>query len=120
VTATDSISTPGILEFTAREYYANEFEDDMENGVVGALVVDPIDPNPPGDPILGETFIKPKKEYTYTCGSGGEWTWDKKTPIEVINKTASEITLKWLPPMSGQFDLKCGDATKTIVVESLF
>lgn len=120
VTATDSISTPGILEFTAREYYANEFEDDIENGVVGALVVDPIDPNPPGDPILGETFIKPKKEYTYTCGSGGEWTWDKKTPIEIINKTASEITLKWLPPMSGQFDLKCGEVTKTIVVESLF
>jgi len=30
VEAFDSISTPGILEITAVEYYANEFEDDTE------------------------------------------------------------------------------------------
>jgi hypothetical protein len=39
VEATDSISVPGILEITAVEYYANETEDDIENGVVGGLIV---------------------------------------------------------------------------------
>ena len=39
VEATDWISTPGILEVTAVEYYVNEFEDDVENGVAGGLVV---------------------------------------------------------------------------------
>ena len=32
VEATDSISTKGILEITAVEYYANETEDDTEKG----------------------------------------------------------------------------------------
>ena len=39
VEATDWISTSGILEVTAVEYYANITEDDVENGVVGGLVV---------------------------------------------------------------------------------
>ena len=38
VEASDWISTPGILEVVAVEYYANKFEDDMENGVVGGLI----------------------------------------------------------------------------------
>jgi hypothetical protein len=29
---------PGILEITAVEYYANEHEDDIENGIAGGLV----------------------------------------------------------------------------------
>jgi hypothetical protein len=68
VEATDSFSTPGILEITAVEYYANEHEDDVENGKVGALITKPIDPNVGTDSefvIIGETFIKPKKEYIY-------------------------------------------------------
>ena len=39
VEATDWISTPGILEITAVEYYANLTEDDVENGIVGGLIV---------------------------------------------------------------------------------
>jgi hypothetical protein len=68
VEATDSFSTPGILEITAVEYYANEHEDDIENGKVGALITKPIDPNVGTDSefvIIGETFIRPKKEYIY-------------------------------------------------------
>ena len=68
VEAIDSYSTPGILEITAVEYYANEHEDDIENGKVGALITKPIDPNIGTSSeyvILGETFIKPKKEYIY-------------------------------------------------------
>ena len=35
VEATDWISTPGILEVTAVEYYANETEDEIDAGIVG-------------------------------------------------------------------------------------
>jgi predicted secreted protein len=45
VEATDSISTPGIFEITAVEYYANEHEDDVALGVVGGLIEKEIDPN---------------------------------------------------------------------------
>jgi hypothetical protein len=39
VEATDWISSPGILEITAVEYYSNTTEDDIENGIVGGLVI---------------------------------------------------------------------------------
>ena len=122
VQATDYLSTPGILEMTAEEYYANKDEDDIDNGVVGALIVDPIDPNPIGDPIQGETFIKPRKNYIYTYGGNEniEWSIDKKYPVEIMSQQGNSITIRWKATMSGQFELKCGGATKTIVVESLF
>jgi hypothetical protein len=68
VEATDSFSLPGILELNAVEYYANETTDDVENGIVDAFVIKPIDPNPETNTtyeIFGETFIKPKKVYEY-------------------------------------------------------
>jgi hypothetical protein len=49
VEATDWISTPGIFEMTAVEYYANESEDDIEQGLVGTLIAKPTDPNPSTD-----------------------------------------------------------------------
>jgi hypothetical protein len=45
VEAIDWISTPGILEVVAVEYYANEFEDDVENGIVDGLLEEIKDPN---------------------------------------------------------------------------
>ena len=74
---------PGILEINAIEYYANEIEDDIENGVVGGLIVDPIQPENKAV-IKGETFIKPKKEYEfeYTGVITGTWNIDPKLPID--------------------------------------
>lgn len=116
VTATDSISTPGILELTAIEYYVNEFED--KDGIVGAKI-HPIDDPTPGSPIIGETFIKPYQEVEYT--GPGTWTFDReKLPIHVIEETDGYIKFSWKASFSGQFDIKSGNATKTIVVESLF
>ena len=68
VAAIDWVSTPGILEVNAIEYYANETEDDIENGIVGGLVAEPVNPNDETTDaaINGETFIKPRKVYTYT------------------------------------------------------
>lgn len=122
VEAVDSISTPGILEINAVEYYANETEDDIDNGLVGGLIVQPINPNPETTEIkiVGDTFIKPKKvyEYTYTGTEMREWQVDKKCVS--LESDGKRVRIKWLSNYSGQFDLRYGDLSKTIVVESLF
>ena len=126
VEATDFISTPGILNVTAVEYYANESEDDIEKGLVGFLIVKPNNPNNTEveSTIIGETFIKPKMVYQYTIKgfNGNRWIVDKKYPVRLsVNpKDDRQVKLIWDSPYSGQFDLTCGTVTKTIVVESLF
>lgn len=127
VEAADWISTPGILEVIAVEYYANETEDDIENGIAGGLITEIEDPN--GDiekiDIIGETFIKPKKSYQYTFSGQEVQTWfvdTKKYPIklEFDIEDPRNLMLTWTSGYSGQFVLKYGDYEKTIVVESLF
>lgn len=126
VEATDSISTPGVLEITAEEYYANESEDDIENGVAGALIVQHIEPEveETRNTIVGKTFIKPKiaEEYYFDGALRQEWKYDHKLPIKFIidDDDIRRCTVKWLSNYSGQFELKYGDYSKTIVVESLF
>ena len=125
VEATDWISTPGILEVVAVEYYSNETEDDVEAGIVGGLIEEPKDPN--GDElmeIVGETFIKVKKEYGFRFDGtySADWTVESKYPVILIPdpKDPRNIRLKWDSPYSGQFILNYGSYSKTIVVESLF
>lgn len=127
VEATDWISTPGILEITAVEYYANEHEDDIEGGLVGVHIQEPNNPNDISveAKIIGETFIKPQSAYTYKYnGLGGNaWNIDtKKYPVvfEPNPKDDREIVLKWTSSFSGQFEISIAGITKTIVVESLF
>lgn len=135
VEAIDSFSSPGILEVNAVEYYANEQEDDTENGFVGDLIAKPIDPNgSENKEIIGETFIKPKKEYIYSIDSSlyGDWyVSSNQYPIKMEPFTSEDgktsVKIKWNSSYSGQFDLWFGDADgplldykKTIVVESLF
>ena len=126
VEATDWISTPGILEVTAVEYYANETEDDIENGIAGGLIVEPVSPNEEviDNLIEGEVFIKPKKEYIYkyTGNNRSDWKVDPAYPVTItINpRDINEVTIKWTSSYSGQFELQNGNCTKTIVVESLF
>ena len=129
VEATDSISTPGILEIQATEYFSNNTEDDVENGLVGVLITPEVDPNPSTDKIVifisGETFIKPSKEYEYTIGipSQQKWEVDKRYPVKLEpftnGKGYSCVKLKWTSPYSGEFELRIGNYKKTIVVESL-
>lgn len=137
VEAVNTMSTPGIIEINAVEYYANEHEDDLENGIADGLIMKPIDPNE-GDElsgnIIGETFIKPKKEYIYYIDSSlyGDWyISNKKFPVKLEtfsdDQGRNAVKIKWNSTYSGQFDLWFGDADgplldykKTIVVESLF
>lgn len=125
VEASDWISTPGILEVVAVEYYANKFEDNIEEGMVGGLIepVGEINSARIDRLIIGDTFIKPKGiyEYKYSGLQTADWYIDTdKYPVEynvVDNRT---IRLKWTQSYSGQFDIIYGDTAKTIVVESLF
>lgn len=124
VEATDWISTPNILEITAVEYYANEHEDDLEEGIAGGLIVEPINPNEEEveEAIVGETFIRPKKKYQYefTGSLISDWVIDTQLPIQAQEIEEHRIELTWMAPVSGQFNLAYGDFTKTIIVESLF
>ena len=129
VEATDSISTPGILEIQATEYFSNNTQDDVDNGLVGVLITPEADPNPSTERkvvfIAGETFIKPSKVYEYTIGipSNQKWEVDKKYPVKLEpftnEKGYSCVRVKWLSPYSGEFELRIGNYNKTIVVESL-
>ena len=137
VEATDSISTKGILEITAVEYYANETEDDTEKGLVGAFIKKNIEPEiDPKIDIVGPTFIKPKVEYEYTVDIrnpvGCDWYIDgPKVPVKLERFTTEArrpgVRITWGSSYSGQFTLWYGSKdghiknySKTIVVESLF
>lgn len=122
VEAIDWISMPGVLEVNATEYYSNETEDDIQNGIVGGLIVKPQEED--NSEIIGESFIRIKKGYTYKFNGTAAKNWyvDKKYPVILIPDPtdARIVTLKWNSSYSGQFDLFYGDFKKTIVVESLF
>lgn len=121
----DTLSSPGIIEVYAKEYYANKDEDDIENGVVGGLIED-IKPNTPEEEmtIRGETFIKVKQkvEYRFDGNVPGIWKVDDNIPVTltVNEQDPREVSLKWNAAYSGQFELYYGNYSKTIVVESLF
>lgn len=127
VEATDWVSMPGVFEITAVEYYANDDEDDIKNGIVGALIVEEEDPNTESVNTLidGPTFIKPLTEYTFEwkgVNNGNLWKFDSNLPLTVnISRDGKTISIKWNRATSGNFELSYGEYfTKTIVVQSLF
>lgn len=122
----DSLSSPGIIEVYAKEFYVNKDEDDIENGIVGGLMSEIKSPNSQEEEmaIRGETFIKVKQtaEYRFNGNIAASWKVDNKYPIELVvdSKDPRKVTLKWTSSYSGQFELFYGDYSKTIIVESLF
>lgn len=126
VEATDWISTPGIFELTAVEYYINETEDDVKQGLVGTLIAKQTNPNTPENEIFidGETFIKPKKTYTYKFNGlkNNKWVVQKDRPVRynINSEDSSIIYLMWDSSYSGEFEISYGLYKKKIVVESLF
>lgn len=125
VEAVDWISTPGIIEVNAVEYYQNEFEDDIENGIAGGLIMKEENPNSirTDEVIEGDIFIKPKGMYTYKYNGLTESHWEidtKKYPVKYREIDENTINVIWVAGYSGQFEIKNGSVTKTVVVESLF
>lgn len=136
VEAVDNISTPNIINVNAVEYYGNPQLDDLDSGlaeafgmpieIINSKIVEQNKAREKIIYIVGETFIKPKRDYIYTIGANipGEWNVDSKYPVKLtpfINKDGKKsVTLQWTSSYHGQFDLTCGDKKKTIVVESLY
>ena len=119
VEAVDWISMPGVLGVTAVEYYINEDEDDIEEGLVGkkahAEVIEPDagEINPDLGMIEGDTFIKPKKTFTFTfkgdnAPSSAKFIIDSKYPITVVSEENGVLKLKWNASYSGQFTINYG------------
>lgn len=134
VEAVDAVSTVGILELNAVEYYANKDTDDLDNGIVNAFIQKVEPEENEGTKIIGETFIKPKvfNDFYINILVTGTWTADSKTLGVIklepyVNEQGYQaVHVKWNTSYSGQFDLCFTDSrsqhkyTKTIVVESLF
>ena len=126
VEATDWISTPGVFEMTAVEYYANEQED--LNGLVGGSILKrevPQDSAGSKISITGRTFIKPfeEVEFTYNGIIGDSWSISpENAPVKLRldEKDDHKIFVTWEDGHSGQFILKNGNYERTVVVESLF
>ena len=129
IEAVDAYSMENIIQFNAVEYYINPDKDDIENQIIDGLEQEATvfkleNPIVKSRSIQGESFIKPKKTYTYTYYKSGDWIIDKELPID-YEVTEEGINIKWDSSYSGQFDLQFKDnrgniVTKTIVVESLF
>lgn len=122
--AFDHISTPNILEITAVETYdCGDHE----------LTIEKIDPNPELKPtdyaIIGETFVRPLIETSFSCSLPGSHEWniqlptDKVKPEEVLSwrvDSQNNIHVTWTAITSGSYIVSYGSCEKTIVVESLF
>lgn len=133
IEAVNAFTTQGIIEVNAVEYYANEHQD--ADGYVDILTPQRPAPADEDHAIIGETFIKPKKEYIYYIEDSlyGDWYTTSGLKLPLIKEPFTDeegrpaIKIKWNSTYSGQFDLWYGDAEgplfdykKTIVVESLF
>lgn len=127
IQAIDWISTPGILEVVAMEDYSNSQEDDLESGIVGGLVVSPMDP-PINEECLieGENLIDAKFEYvyTYTGDAFGEWSYDSTKPLKtsIFSDELGRpcISITWTKAREGTFELRYAGENKIITVQSLF
>lgn len=122
--AYDHISTPNILEITAVETYdCGDHE----------LAIEKIDPNPEVKPtdyaIIGETFIRPLIETSFSCPLPGKHDWSLKLPTDKVKPEdvlswriddQNNIHVTWTAVTSGSYIVSYGSCEKTIVVESLF
>lgn len=121
----DYISMPGVLEVVAEEYYSNEIEDDINEGIVGGLIPSVEDPNKDdvNEIILGETFIKTRKTYKYHFNKSNDndsWSIPENLPIQIIAQDKYNIELRWTANYSGEFKLSYGPYSKILIVDSLF
>ena len=125
VEAIDSISLPGVLEVYAKEYYANNDTDNIQDGIVDGLVETKLSQDQiisENKIIVGDNFIKPNIPYTYTyLGSDiDQWSYDVQLPIKAVISDKN-ITITWTASYSGEkLILTYGTAQKTIIVESMF
>ena len=126
VEGTDSISTPGILELTAVEYYYNEQTDNPEEGLVEEdyIYVNDKEQEEIQNLISGEGFIKPKLTYEFSYKGNEKASWEieniKYLPIDMKVSEDNVLSVTWLKNYTGKFTIKYGNTAREIIVESLF
>ena len=130
VQAVDWLSMPGVISIIAEKYYTNSKDDTTKlpnyDKIVKKLEQQKAQEMVPFvmNPIIGEGFIKPKTAYTYVCEEEGKWEIisNSKTPLplEMVQKDAKTLQIKWNKFYSGQFTIRRGASEKTVVVETLY
>lgn len=126
VEAVDYISTPGIFEITAVEYYANKDKDDVEAGLADAKIFKKEKPNDSiGSTITieGPTYIQPFIKTKYVCiGVGDHWEVvapDGVVEWEVDKQDSNILYVTWGHHVTGHFSIKNGQYERQVIVESL-
>jgi hypothetical protein len=71
-----------VIEVSAEEDYINRDTDDIENSMKDGLIFESEDPTP-NSGIMGETFIKPMIEESYSVEeANGAWSiLEKNVPV---------------------------------------
>lgn len=106
----NNIDIPNILIITAKETYQILPDEQVKDEVAEIPSL-----------ISGPEEIKPGQTHTYTYlgEENADWVWEGKS-LEILTKTATQITIRWDSSKSGSFSLKYGNETKVIKVASLF
>lgn len=125
VEAIDFISTPGVFELTAVEYYANKDTDDVSAGLADAYKLEKPVPNESvGSKITieGPTYVQPFIKTKYVCVGIGDH-WEVKGPShlewEIDPNDSNILYVTWGHHMTGNFNIKNGQYERQIIVESL-
>lgn len=111
VQATDSISTPGIIEISLKETYNNTIETDIEKAVEKAMKKEEIKEQNGNEPyIKGLTEVYPYDVSTYEIKNynGGDWMISNESKLNIVkmkNITDNLVDIHILTGKSGNFTL---------------
>ena len=111
VQATDSISTPGIIEISLKETYNNTIETDIEKAVEKAMKKEEIKEQSGNEPyIKGLTEVYPYDVSTYEIKNynGGDWVISNESKSNIVkmkNITDILVDIHILTGKSGNFTL---------------
>lgn len=112
VQATDSISTPGIIEMTLKETYNNTIETNIDKAVEKALKQEEVKEENTHDPyIYGAKEVYPYDVKTYEIRniSGGRWVARNETrsnSVKLKNQTEQSTDVYIITGKSGAFTLE--------------
>lgn len=110
VQATDSISTPGIIEVSLKEYFSNTIEQNIEMAVQESINENEIEEKD-GIYIYGPEEVFPYESHDYEFrGSDEQGAWkiinsSRKNICKLINEHQKKVTVNILTGKSGEFDL---------------
>jgi hypothetical protein len=111
VQATDSISTPGIIEMTLKETYNNTIETNIEKAVEQAVKKEEIEEESTNEPYIygaEEAYPYDVKIYEIRNTSGGRWViWNESRSnlVKLKNQNENQVEVHIITGKSGTFTL---------------